>query len=768
MKKKRIPALLLAAVLSLALFAGCGQSEVEEERKENLPQITALEDLAGCKVGVLTGSVNEQYVREQIPGCEIVYFNAITDMPVALSAGKLDAFVEDDSTTRFLLKQYADLCKLTELCPCTYGFIFPKNEAGQALRDQVNEYLADILADGTMAQFDRLWFEADEAERQLDFSGLTGENGTLSMAVSTDVGYPFVYLSDGQMVGYDVNIALEFCRRYGYGLELTNYNFSGLLAAVSTEKAQFGASGITMTEERAESLYFSEPDYYSAVDVIVRRAQDTDAAGADSNEALLASLTGKRIGVLTGGWCDVAAEQSIPECQVVYFNTNPDIALALDAGKIDAYMTDETVALKLLLSYPDQQIRMNVLDDHYGVVFRKDDPESDALRAQLDEYIAQYLADGTAEAMKALWFGTDTAAQTIDFSGLTGENGTLSLAVASGVGEPSIYLKDGQYAGYDVDLIVRFCRAYGYGLNISDSEFSGVLTAVAAGKCDFGVSSISITAERLQSMNFSEPYYDNHAVLVMRSDSAAAPAADASDGGFWSSVRDSFQKTFLRESRWRLFVGGIGITVLITLISAVCGSLLGFGMYMLYRKKLGIPNAVMIAVVDFMQKTPMVVVLMILYYIIFGSTSLSGVFVSCIGFGLAFACAVAGRLKVAVGAVDHGQTEAALALGYTDTRAFLRIILPQALRHFLPGYQNEIVSLLKSTAIVGYIAVQDLTKISDIVRSRTYEAFFPLIASAVIYFAIAWLLTILIRRIRLRVEIQPQSAKRELKGVRTK
>jgi len=91
--------------------------------------------------------------------------------------------------------------------------------------------------------------------------------------------------------------------------------------------------------------------------------------------------------------------------------------------------------------------------------------------------------------------------------------------------------------------------------------------------------------------------------------------------------------------------------------------------------------------------------------------------------------------------VDKGQMEAALALGYTKPRAFMKIVLPQAARHFLPVFQGEFISLVKMTSVVGYIAIQDLTKAGDIIRSRTYEAFFPLIAIAIVYFAIAWLLT---------------------------
>ena len=137
-----------------------------------------------------------------------------------------------------------------------------------------------------------------------------------------------------------------------------------------------------------------------------------------------------------------------------------------------------------------------------------------------------------------------------------------------------------------------------------------------------------------------------------------------------------------------------------------------------------------------------------------------------VGFTLVFGAAMYGMLRAGVGAIPKGQTEAAYALGYGNTRAFFRVILPQAVPHFLPAYKGEITALIKATAVVGYIAVQDLTKMGDIVRGRTYEAFFPLIAVAVIYFILAAALTYLVNR--LEILINPRRRRKEdiLKGVK--
>ena len=163
----------------------------------------------------------------------------------------------------------------------------------------------------------------------------------------------------------------------------------------------------------------------------------------------------------------------------------------------------------------------------------------------------------------------------------------------------------------------------------------------------------------------------------------------------------SFNKTFIREARWKLFVEGVLTTLLITLLSILFGTALGFAVFMLCRNGNPVANLVTRFCLWLVQGMPMVVLLMILFYVIFGSVAISGIAVAVIGFTLTFGAAVFGLLKMGVGAVDSGQYEAAYALGYSNRRTFFRIILPQALPHVLPAYRGEVVGLIKATVRGG-------------------------------------------------------------------
>jgi polar amino acid transport system substrate-binding protein len=286
------------------------------------------------------------------------------------------------------------------------------------------------------------------------------------------------------------------------------------------------------------------------------------------------------------------------------------------------------------------------------------------------------------------------------------------------------------------------------------------MPALQSGKCDFGASGIASTEERKEKVYFSVPdYYEKIQVAVL--------AESSSGEGFISSVKNSFYRTFIQESRYKLFLKGIMTTILITVCSVLLGTVIGFLVYLWCRRGGKIANRVTSFCVWLVQGMPVIVLLMILYYVILGKVSISGMWVSVIGFTLVFAASVYSMIVSGVKAVDYGQTEASYALGFTDRETFFGIILPQAAQHFMPMYKAEIVSLIKATAVVGYIAVQDLTKMGDIIRSRTYEAFFPLIAVAVIYFVISAILTWIVSRITASADPEKRSVSKILKGVKT-
>ncbi len=467
---------------------------------------------------------------------------------------------------------------------------------------------------------------------------------------------------------------------------------------------------------------------------------------ASSDELTYEDYNGKNIGILTGTNLEADSFKYFPDSQYFYFDGYPNLNTALENGVIDAFLGDEGALKSIHAAQPQiDYIKERLTSNDYSFAFRKNDEAEKALCDQLNEFIKKLRADGTLDEIDAIWYGNDESLKVVNMSDLTGENGTIRVITTS-TDEPFSYIKDGKNVGYDIDIVVRFCREYGYALKLGDVAFNARIPAIDSGQYDF-TTSMNVTPERAENVLFSEPVGGGGIVVAVRASDLAAASGETSDEvtedtGFFRKMADSFEKNFIREGRWKLIAKGIGVTCLITVLAALFGTILAFVICMFRRTGGRFTNKVFDIYVKLLQGTPIVVLLMILYYLIFGKTGLSAVAVAILGFALNTSAYTSEIMRSGIAAIDDGQRKAALALGYSEQRAFFKYIFPQAAINFLPVYRGELVSLLKSTSIVGYIAIQDLTKMSDIIRSRTFESFFPLISTALIYFLLAWILSV--------------------------
>ena len=221
-------------------------------------------------------------------------------------------------------------------------------------------------------------------------------------------------------------------------------------------------------------------------------------------------------------------------------------------------------------------------------------------------------------------------------------------------------------------------------------------------------------------------------------------------------LKSSFISNFIEDNRWRYITDGLKITLLVTVFAVLIGVVLGFLIAIVRTThdktgKLKILNAICKVYLTVIRGTPVVVQLMIIYFIIFGSVDNSKVLVAIIAFGINSGAYVAEIFRSGIMSIDNGQFEAGRSLGFNYAQTMMYIIMPQAFKNVLPTLCNEFISLLKETSVSGYIALQDLTKGGDIIRSRTYDAFMPLIAVALIYLAMVMIFTKLVSLLERRL-----------------
>lgn len=219
------------------------------------------------------------------------------------------------------------------------------------------------------------------------------------------------------------------------------------------------------------------------------------------------------------------------------------------------------------------------------------------------------------------------------------------------------------------------------------------------------------------------------------------------------TLAERFQRNFIDSSRWLQLVNGLKVTLLVSLFAVLIGTVLGVLFALMRLSKSKVISNIAGIYVDVIRGTPMVVQLMIFYFVLLGPhTSLNKTMIGAIAFGCNSGAYVAEIVRGGILSINAGQHEAGRSLGLTEWMTMRKIILPQAFKNILPSLGNELIVLIKETSVLGYIGVVDLARAGEQIRARTLDAFMPLLAVAVVYYVIvklmSYLLSILERRLR--------------------
>ena len=232
-----------------------------------------------------------------------------------------------------------------------------------------------------------------------------------------------------------------------------------------------------------------------------------------------------------------------------------------------------------------------------------------------------------------------------------------------------------------------------------------------------------------------------------------------------NSIKAQFVLNFIEGERWKLLVSGLGVTLKITLIAMVLGIVIGVilatirstydltkddGRGGFGRVLLKIFNVIAKIYLTIIRGTPVVIQLLIIYFVIFASSD-NGVLIAALAFCMNSGAYVAEIIRAGIMSIDRGQMEAGRSLGFNYIETMRYIIIPQAFKNVLPSLANEFIALLKETSVAGYAAIQDLTRAGNIIRSKTFSAFMPLVAVALIYLAMVMILTYFVGRLERRL-----------------
>lgn len=216
---------------------------------------------------------------------------------------------------------------------------------------------------------------------------------------------------------------------------------------------------------------------------------------------------------------------------------------------------------------------------------------------------------------------------------------------------------------------------------------------------------------------------------------------------WWDDLVFTFERCFIRDDRYMLLLEGIEITIKISLLAVIIGIAIGLAIAFCNLSKNKFLNRFGKLYTDVIRGTPSVTQLMIIYFVVFATVDWEKWIIAAIAFGINSGAYVSEIIRAGIQSIDKGQTEAGRSLGLSGLQTMSFIVIPQAVKNIFPALCNEFIVLIKETAIVGYIGLVDIQKAGDFIKSSTFEAFMPLIATAIIYFVLIKILTVILARI---------------------
>ena len=444
-------------------------------------------------------------------------------------------------------------------------------------------------------------------------------------------------------------------------------------------------------------------------------------------------LANQPVAVLTGTVYDFYLQDHHLDQKVLRLNSPAEMLTAVEKGNAQFAIIDSVQILNVDLEEHSLEIVLTLPDcsGDAAVAFAK---ESTALCEQFNAFLKAYQASGQLDSLNERWSTKKLDTVTVRKQKIT--QGEPLVVGANASNMPFSLIKDNEWTGFEVEMMQDFGDYIGRPVHFDNYEFTGLIAAVNSHRVDAAICFMFITEERAQQVLFSDPYYHCIGICIDR----IADNSPVAQKGFGPKIVTGFQRNFIQEERWKLLVDGFVVTIVISLFSLLFGTILGAGLCYLRMNKRAFWRGLAKVYIDLMRGIPILVFLMVLFYVVFASTALSGSVIAIIAFSLNLAAYVCEMFRTGIESVDKGQTEAGRALGFGKTKTFFLIVVPQALKQILPVYKGEAISLIKNTSVVGYIAIQDMTKVSDIIRSRTFDAFYPLIVISIIYFLMAWLL----------------------------
>jgi len=704
--------------------------------QEKVYQSLEYTDFIEKRIGLDMTSVTDLALKELFLATP-VYYDSFVDAIADLRHGRIDAYIVD-LYGGYIYESTSGNEDITCIEIPVDFFSWPSGAF--ALKPEIiiqfNQFLNKIKNNGTLFELQNKWFFNPTKIDDFPISiPQKSQNGVLNV-VTNALEPPFTFIGkDGKLKGFAIELVLYFAADLEKELVLIDVDTDGLMPYVLSGKADLGIANIAITQERQKDFYFSDKIFDNPFGLLTLRAHNNNPSLPKNYQDYIDQEY--HFGVQTG---DIYAEvaKNVFHVQAEEYMSVYDLLESVKLQKIDVALIDKSYVKQLRDSgvYPEFDFIL-VPEEEFvnksAMLFHTDN-----LVSQYNQWLSLISEEGLLDEITNRWLGVSLPAEEdIPQIELTGENGVLNIADTGDYPPFTYYSSNGELVGFNYDLVRRFAQYLGLSLNIMIMNYGAILPAVASGKVDMSASVYTITDERENNVIFGNPCVISQGTLVILSSTSSNDYDGKNqrkgrhDFIFW--LKTGIHNNLITDHRWKTIMEGLKITMIISILAQLFGIIWGALICFILTRKSIFLSWWGNLYCGLINGTPLVVLLMITYYIIFGKIQIFNIFVAVITFTGLTGAVVGKTLKEAIETVDQTEIDAARSLGFSCIKTLQLITLPHALKRAIPSLTTNFIELVKSTSIVGYIAILDLTRAGDIIRSRTYDAFFPILLVAIIY-----------------------------------
>ncbi|MCL2062963.1 MAG: ABC transporter permease subunit [Candidatus Cloacimonetes bacterium] len=680
------------------------------------------------RIGMSIGSLAEGVTINHLKGVP-VFFTYYSASIADLRAGRIDGHMSDLSTLNALaaMPENHDL-HVYEIPSSIFSSPIGAFSNDQALIDRFNAFLTELERLGMLREIQNRWFSTPiNLDSRLHSLSNVGANGVLRVATS-DGSPPYSFVgNDGEMQGYSIELIRLFANHEGLMIRFAEMNFDALLTYVSTGRADIGISNVSISEGRRQIVNFSNPIYFDRFGILALKTETQ----LENQPLVLTDFFGKRIGVTFGTNFDSITTnviQGIP----VYYNDFNSALTDIIAGRLNGYMLNYTVASMLETVASSSFEIIELMPTEMFITQVAAISKNKDLLDRFNLFLENITTDGTLNEIQRTWmFSMPKPDIRLTESSSRGENGVLRV-VTSGATLPfSFYNEDNEPVGFSLEIAKRFADHENMSIDFVHTNLSRIFRYIEDDNADMGFDLFQIPEEQTSNILYSDPFFLCNASIVAFRDAPDQNVNYFSKACSW--IQTGIQKNLITDNRWRLLLDGFKITMFITILAQIFGTILGSFICFLMVKKNKFLRTIGNLYHEIICRIPKVVLLLVAYYILFNKTSLSNVMIAVFAFTMIASSNIARVFRNSFYNINVMEKEAAKTLGFTNIQTFIYITLPQLIQQSIVAYTKDFIELLKTTAIVGYIAIQDLTRAGEIIRSRTFDAFFPLLVVTLIY-----------------------------------